>query len=316
MRYLDATTIESLAPLAELVDVVDSAYRDVANGRDRSPLRAGIALSGGDLLIMPGVREGASGVSVKVVSIVAGNRELGLPTVQALVVWVDADTGTPRALLDGNALTLLRTGAGTGAATRLLSRDDSRVLAMIGAGGQAEWQVRAVCAVREIREVRVWAPSARRDELATRLGDMLAPVVVVGAAASAERAVRGADVVCCATTSSVPVLDAAWVEPGAHVNGIGAFRPGMVELPVGLFARASLVTVDSREAALAEAGDVLAAIDAGAIDASRLVEIGSLDAGARERSAVTVFKSVGLAAQDAAAAELIVRRASEAGLLD
>ncbi|MDQ3881246.1 MAG: ornithine cyclodeaminase family protein, partial [Chloroflexota bacterium] len=229
MRYLDAATIEALAPIADLVDAVDAAYRDIAEGRDRSPLRSAIELPGGSLLIMPGVRDGATGVSLKIVSIVPENKRRALPTVQAIAAWVDGRTGTPTALLDGNALTALRTGAGTAAATRRLARPGAAELAMIGAGGQAEWQVRAVCAVRPIRRVRVWSPSPRRDALVeTLLGKL--PGADVVAASSAEEAVRGAHVVCCATTSSEPVLDAAWVAPGAHVNGIGAFRPGMVEL--------------------------------------------------------------------------------------
>jgi ornithine cyclodeaminase len=135
--------------------------------------------------------------------------------------------------------------------------------------------------------------------------------VDVTAAGSAEAAVRGADVVCCATTSPEPVFDASWVEPGAHVNGIGAYRLDMVELPPDLFARAALVTVDARSAARAEAGDVMAAVERGLVAEDGLVEIGSISvdwAASRPRDAITVFKSVGLAVQDVAAAELIVQR--------
>ena len=316
MRYLDAAAVARAVDLDELIDAVEAAYRDVAAGRDRSPLRSRIALSEGDLLLMPGSREGAAGVSVKIVSIVPRNAERGRATVQAVVIWIDALTGTPAALLDGEAVTALRTGAGTAAATRLLSRPESRVLAMIGAGGQAEWQVRATCRVRPIDEVRVWAPSARRYELVDRLQPLLA--ADVRAAESAEAAVRDADIVCCATTSQRPVFDAAWIRAGTHVNGIGAFRPGMVELPPELFGRADLVAVDSRAAAMTEAGDVLAAIQDGQIAAERVVEIGTLPHGVeRAPGVITVFKSVGLAAQDAAAVERIVsadpRRASGAG---
>ena len=316
MRYLDAAAVVASVDLDELIEAVEHAYRDVAAGRDRSPLRSRIALSEGDLLLMPGSREGAAGVSVKLVSIVPRNAERGRATVQAVVVWIDALTGTPAAILDGEAVTALRTGAGTAAATRLLSRPESRVLAMIGAGGQAEWQVRATCRVRPIEEVRVWAPSSRRHDLASRLRPLLD--ADVRAADSAEAAVRGADIVCCATTSQRPVFDPGWIRAGTHVNGIGAFRPGMVELPPALFSRAELVAVDSRAAAMAEAGDLLAAIEGGQIAAERVVEIGSLSDGVeRAPGAITVFKSVGLAAQDAAAVERIVsadaRRASGAG---
>lgn len=314
MRHLDASTIESLVSLPELIDAMATAYRDVAAGRDRSPLRSHLALPGGDLLVMPGLRDGASGVSLKVVSVVDANRHRGLATVQALVVWIDAETGTPVASLDGTAVTLLRTAAGSAAATRVLARDDARVLAMIGAGAQAEWQVRAICAVRPIAEVRIWSPSERRVELARRLDAELTGRVV--AAASAEDAVRDADVVTCATTSSEPVMDAEWLRAGVHVNGIGAYRPGMVEIPAEAFARAEVVAVDSRAAALAEAGDLMAAVAGGAIGEETIVEIGALGAAPRDPRAITVFKSVGLAVQDSAAAELVVARARVAGVLD
>ena len=307
MQVLDAPTIESLISLPELIDAVEAAYRDVAAGRDRSPLRSRLQLPHGDLLVMPGSREGAGGVSVKLVSVVPANAGKGLPTVQAVIAWIDGATGSPVAVLEGGIVTAARTGAGSAAATRLLSRPESSVLGMIGAGGQAEWQVRAICAVRPIDEVRVWSPSARRTEFAARI-DALVPAHVRAAGSPAE-AVRGADIVTCATTSETPVFEASWIDPGTHVNGVGAFRPGMVELPPELFARAHTVAVDSREAALAEAGDVLAALQDGHLSPDRLIEIGSIWRDAdRNPDAITVFKSVGLAAQDAAAVELIVER--------
>ena len=311
MRFIDGAEILSLGALGslpEVIDAVERAVREVAAGRDRSPLRSRVGFAGGDLLLMPGVVAGAAGVSVKLVTVVPGNAARSLPTVQAVVAWIDAETGEPLALLDGAAVTALRTGAASGAATRLLARTDAGVMAMIGAGAQAEWQVRAVCAVRPIHEVRIWAPSARREALATALaGQVAADVRAVG---SAEAAVRGADVVSCATTSDVPVFDTAWLAAGAHVNGVGSFRPGMVELPPELFGLAARVAVDSCEAALSEAGDLLAAIDRGLIAVDAIVEIGSVPpGGARDPEAITVFKSVGLAAQDAAAVELIMERA-------
>lgn len=309
--YLDADAVRSAAPMEALLDAIETAYRDVAAGRDRSPLRAHVALGDGDLLLMPGVRIGGGGATVKVVTIVPRNADRGRPTVQAIVVWIDAETGTPLALLDGATLTAMRTGAASGVATRLLARPDSATLGLLGAGAQAEWQVRAVAAVLPLERVLVHAPSeARRTAFAQRLShEMDLDVVPVH---SAREAVEAADVVCCATTSSTPVFEADWLRPGTHVNGIGAFRLGMVELPPACFRRATLVAVDSREAAMAEAGDVVAAIDAGLLAAEDLVEIGSLArswVAARDPDAITVFKSVGLAIQDVAAAELVVRRA-------
>ncbi|MDQ2935802.1 MAG: ornithine cyclodeaminase family protein [Chloroflexota bacterium] len=307
LPFLDADALRSAVPVVELIDAVEQAYRDVAGGRDASPARSRVAMPNGDLLLMPGLRRGGLGASIKLVTVTPANAARGLPTVQAILLWIDAETGTPRALLDGAELTAIRTGAGTGAATRLLARTDASVLAQIGAGAQAAWQVRAVLAVRPIREVRVYARGPSRDALAGRFSDD-ARVVAVG---SAREAIQGADIICCATTSNDPVFDADWVGPGTHVNAIGAFRPDMVELPPPLFRRAALVAVDSRGAALVEAGDVLAAIEAGELVEGDVIEIGSLTrnyAGRRDPEAITIFKSVGLAIQDLAASELIVPR--------
>jgi ornithine cyclodeaminase len=314
MQHFDEAAVTAAAPTAELLDAVEAAFRDVAEGRDRSPLRTHVSLPSGDLLLMPGIRQGGRGSTVKIVTVMPGNAARGLPTVQAVVVWLDAETGEPRAVLDGGTITRMRTGAASGVATRLLAREEASVLGVIGAGGQAAWQVRAVVAARPIRQVRIFARTpATREALASQLADELGGAVSMQASSSAREAVDGADVVCCATTSSEPVFRAEWLRPGAHVNGVGAFRLGMVELPPQLFARAALVAVDSRDAARAEAGDVEAAIRAGVLEANRLVEIGSVPrswAATRPTDAITVFKSVGLAIQDVAAAELVVRRSS------
>lgn len=309
--FLDADAIRRAVRLPDLLDAVEAAYRDVAEGRDRSPLRSHVELgNSGALLLMPGVREGGAGATVKLVTVMAGNAARGLPTIHALICWFDADTGRPLALLDGAAVTAMRTGAASGVGTRLLARPDASTLAVIGAGGQAEWQIRAVLAARPIDRVLVYARD--RDRTAAFAARMAAAVEAsVEAAATAEAAVRAADVVCCATTSSEPVFDVAWLRPGTHVNGIGAYRLDMVELPPQLFAAAAVVAVDSREAALAEAGDVVAAIEAGIIGAGDLVEIGTIGrewAANRDPEAITAFKSVGLAIQDVAAAELVARQ--------
>ncbi len=312
MRFFDAAATRAAIPMGELLDAVEAAYRTVAGGRDRSPLRSHVALGDGDLLTMPGASDDVAGGTVKVVTVMPGNAALGLPTVHAVVLWIDATTGEVRAAFDGATITGMRTGAASGVATRLLARRDAHVLAIFGAGAQAAWQVTAVCSVRPIDEVRVVARDpAHRDPFAARLAEDLGPVISVRAIADPEAAVRGAHVICAATTSPEPVFDAAWLEPGVHVNGIGAFRPGMVELPPSLFAAADLVAVDERRAALAEAGDVLAAIEAGSVTADELVEIGTIGRDwvlGRQPSALTVFKSVGLAAQDLAATEIAARR--------
>ena len=308
--FLDADAIRGSVSMVELLDAVESAYRDVAAGRDRSPIRSRLPLGEGDLLLMPGLRDGGDGATVKIVTVMPSNAARGLPTVQATVVWLDGTTGQPRAILDGETLTAMRTGAASGVGTRLLAQPDASSLAVLGAGRQAEWQVHAVLAARPIRRVAVYARSP--DARATFAARMVeATGLRVEAVDSAEAAVEGADVICCATTSSEPVFDASSLRSGTHVNGIGAYRLGMIEIPPGAFGQASLVAVDSLAAAREEAGDVMAAVEAGSVAEGSLVEIGSVGrdwAKSRDADAITIFKSVGLAIQDVAAAELVVAR--------
>ena len=309
MEIIDAATLRRLVPMDRLLDAIEAAYRDVAAGRDRSPLRQHVPLAGGGLLIaMPAARDGGAGAAVKLITWVPGNPQRGLPTIQGTVTWFDGQTGEPAFLLDASAVTALRTGAASGVGTRLLARTDASVLAVIGAGVQAEWQIRAVLAARAIREVRVFARRPEPRQAFAEAMDAALPIPV-RAVDSADEAVRGADVVCCVTPSQTPVFEAASVDPGTHINAIGSFQMGMVEVPVEVFGQATVVAVDSRSAALAEAGDLAAAVAAGQLAADDVVEIGTVPpswAATRDPAAITVFKSVGLAIQDLATADLAV----------
>jgi len=178
--YLDADAIRAGVPIADMLDAVEAAYRDVAAGRDRSPIRSRVELPNGDLLLMPGVRAESSGASVKLVTVTPANSGRGLPTIHALVVWLDAETGRPLALIDGETLTAMRTGAASGVATRLLARPDASTVALIGAGAQAEWQLRAVLAARPIRRALVFARDASaRQAFAGRMAEVTGIAVEV-----------------------------------------------------------------------------------------------------------------------------------------
>ena len=144
MRIVDAVQVSAAAPMPQLLDAIEAAYRDVAAGRDRSPIRSRMPMGEGDLLLMPGLREDGAGASVKLVTVVPGNPARGLPLIHAVVAWLDAATGEPLAILDGPTVTAMRTGAASGVSTRLLAREDAHVLAVFGVGAQAAWQVRAV----------------------------------------------------------------------------------------------------------------------------------------------------------------------------
>ncbi len=307
MLVISPDRLRELVPMRAAIDAVRDGFIAGSAGGIEQPTR--LALEGGRALAMLAADRQGIGTVLKVVTVRGGNPGRGLPAVQAVVIWFDGETGTPEAIIDGGTLTALRTGAASGVATDLLASPAAGVLAMIGAGGQAADQVRAVCAVRPIREVRI----ASRDPmhaaaLAARLAGELEPVRVV--AGNVPGALAGADVVCTATTATRPLFAALDLAPVVHVNAVGAYTEGMCELPAELLAGASVVAVDLIDAALAEAGDLIQAIRVGLLQRERLVEIGTLLARpAAPPGGRTVFKSVGVAAQDWALARLAVDRA-------
>jgi ornithine cyclodeaminase len=266
---------------------------------------------------MPAYLHSTGALAVKVVSIYGENPKKGLPTIQAIVLVMDSETGRPLALMDGTLLTALRTGAGCGAATQLLARQDARILAVFGAGAQAAYQVKAMLAVRRIEEIRIYTPSGRSARnLAERLNQGH-PALTALAVDSPSEAVCGADIIACATTSPTPVFDPADVEPGAHINAIGSFKPEVREVQVAGLPNLRIF-VDSREDALAETGDLIQPIAEGYIRPENLTEIGEVILGKvpgrNSSDEITLFKSVGIAVQDAATAQAVLEHAMEIGL--
>jgi ornithine cyclodeaminase len=250
---------------------------------------------------------------VKTVTISPDNARVGLPTLHALVICFDGSTGQPTTLIDGAAVTAVRTGAASGVATDLLASRDARVLTVIGSGGQAADQVEAVCTVRDIREIRIASRNrVSCQALASRLG-AAKPTIRVTAHESPKEAVADADVICCATTSTHPLFSRGDLKTDVHVNAIGAYTASMCELHPEVLASARIVAVDQVEAALEEAGDIIQAVEAGAISVAALRELGSLisDSSTRPDGGLTVFKSVGIAAQDWAVARLARERAAD-----
>jgi ornithine cyclodeaminase/alanine dehydrogenase-like protein (mu-crystallin family) len=319
MRILSAADVRRAVPMIAAVDAVAAAFAQLAAGQAVVPLRTPIAQEqhGSHTFFMPALLGASGELGMKVVSVFPHNPERhGLPVIHALVVLVDAATGQPLAAMDGRFLTALRTGAASGAATRLLARPDARVLALFGAGAQAPHQVHAVCAVRPIERVLIVNRSRERAErLAESLReDGLAAEVAL---ADASSALRQADVVCCATSAHTPVFDDADLRPGTHVNGVGSFTAHMAEVPAATVARARVV-VDQRAAAWAEAGDLVAARDAGLLSDERIVELGAvisgLAPGRADEAEITFFKSVGNAAQDVAVGHVALAEATRLGL--
>jgi ornithine cyclodeaminase/alanine dehydrogenase-like protein (mu-crystallin family) len=277
------------------------------------PLRSVIPFEGaaGFMGLMPAWRGGSDPVfALKALCIMPGNPARGLDSHQGTVTLFDGSTGAPRAILDASAVTSVRTAAVSAVATRLLAREDARVLAILGAGVQGRAHLRSLAGVREFAEVRVYAPST---EHARALADGTAVI-----ASSAEEAVRGADVVVLATSSREPVVSHGWLAPGAHVNAIGASVPSARELDVETVATCALFC-DSRESLRNEAGEYRLAVERGSIGKDHIrAELGEVLAGmAPGRSGedeLTVFRSLGLAVEDLAAAECAVARAREFGI--
>jgi alanine dehydrogenase len=315
--YLSAADVRRALPMPEAIAAMKEAFVDLSAGRIEMPQRTKARLEAdGLLLLMPCFSPALGSAGVKLLTLCPSNRSRGLPMIQALVVLAEGTTGTPLGVLEGSALTSIRTGAASGAATDVLARPDAESAAVFGAGVQARTQLAAILAVRRIRRVRVHdvhAPSA-----AAFAEEMSAfHRIDVRIAGSPAEALAEAEIVCTATTSRAPVFEDRDVRPGTHINAVGVFEPGYAEVPAATVARARVV-VDQVEAALEEAGDLLRPHAAGLIGRSHFgIELGDVLAGRavgrRSPDEITLFKSVGLAVQDLYAAARAVACARLSG---
>jgi ornithine cyclodeaminase/alanine dehydrogenase-like protein (mu-crystallin family) len=321
LRVLSADDVARALPMGLAIDGVKEAYAQLSAGHVTLPLRTRIDVieHQGSTLVMPAYLESSGDMTVKIVSVFPRNIAQGIPTIAAVVIVIDAKTGQPRAILEGASLTAIRTGAASGAATDVLARHDASRVAIFGSGAQARTQLTAVCSVRAIRHVRIFSldPEAAAEMAGEMAGREAIPGDVAVAASSAE-AIADADIVCTATTSETPVFDGAGLKPGAHINAIGSYTPSMQEVDLTSIKQV-LVVVDSREAVLAEAGDLLIPIGRGEITPDIIhAELGQIINGDRpgrtSQDQITYFKSVGLAVQDAVAAGRALARARAQGL--
>ena len=323
MLILNADDVRRCLPMSDCIAAMKQAFGLLAAGRAVVPLRAQlpVAPSSGTTLVMPAFvesGEGSDALTVKVVSVFDDNPSRGLARIQAAVLVLDPATAVPLAVLEGATLTGIRTAAVSGAATDLMARDESRVLGVLGAGVQARTHIEAVCCVRPIESVRVFArTSGSVKALVAELSVRDGLPSDIQAVASSSEAVSGADIVCCTTTSGTPVFDDADIEHGTHINAVGSYQPEVVEVPEATVVR-SRVVVDDLEAAWEEAGDLLVPLAAGVIDRNHVVaEMGELVDGAREgrtsEQEITLFKSVGLAVEDALAARVTLSNAAMMG---
>lgn len=321
IRILTAEDVRRALPMREAVEGMKQAYAQLSSGKADVPLRGRVAIAPHEAttLTMPAYLQESEALAVKIVSVFPHNSQRQESVIYGAVLVLDAQSGRPLALLNGGTLTAIRTGAGAGAATDVLARDDAKIAAIIGSGVQARTQLEAVCAVRTIVEVRVFSPNQEHaTAFAAEMRGQGAIPAVVQVVDAVETAVRGADIICAATTSSTPVFSGEDVAPGTHINGVGSYTAKMQEVDVETI-RKALVVVDNVEAVLDEAGDLIIPIQQGQFSKAQIAaELGEIIAGSKpgrlDANQITFFKSVGNAAQDAIAAQIALRNAEKLGL--
>ena len=303
----------------DLIPAVESALERFSAGRVRQPLRSVVVVGQGHAFFgsMPAYVEEPAALGTKLVTVYHSNLGRGLPSHLATIVLLDPETGALRAVVDGRFITEARTAAASAASTRHLARAGARLLAIIGSGVQARSHIDALTRVRTFERICVWSPHAAHvtsliDDMATSVRVPLEP------AASAREAVDGADVIALVSAAREPVVRREWIAPGAHICAVGACRPDQREMDTALV-RDSRVFVDSVEGALAEAGDLVIPMREGAIESTHIAAelgnvIGGRAQGRQSPTEITIFKSLGMAVEDVAAAHLAWERASERGL--
>jgi alanine dehydrogenase len=303
---LTEADVRALLTMPDLIACMEDALAAFSAGNVVQPVRTVLDLADRHAIfaVMPAYMPSIPAMGAKLVTVYHSNLERGLPSHLGTILLFDPETGALDAILDGRYITEARTAAVSAVSAKKLARDDAHTLAILGSGVQARSHFEALKHVRHFSEVRAWSPNAANLKAFTdETGAVPAP--------SAEAAVRGADVIALTTSSATPVLEDAWVKPGAHVISVGASRPTQRELDPALVARGRLF-VDSRASALKESGDVVMGIAEGRYTAEHI--IGELGEPATTRSSpdeITIFKSLGLAVEDVAAAHLALKRARQ-----
>jgi alanine dehydrogenase len=318
-HVFSASDVRTALPMDRAIEAMRGAMKEISTGEVQVPLRTHIKLPkhGADVLCMPCYSQRLDQISLKIITLHPENAERGLPFIQATVMLVDAERGTPLAVMSGAALTAIRTGAVSGVATDLLARPEASRVAIFGSGIQAATQLEAVCTVRDIKHVIVYdTDHMRAVKFAERMSKQLNVEVV--AADTPSSALADADIVCTATTSRKPVFEDSDVAPGMHINAIGVYKHNEREIPAATVARA-VVVVDEYEAAWQEAGELIMAHEEGVIQKDHVrAELGEILAGSKKgrtsADEITFFKSVGIANQDLSAAHAVLARGTRLGL--
>lgn len=320
MRFISSAEIRGILSYPKCIELMRNAAEMVSNGNSVMPLRHAMSLpeSRNKLGIMPGYLAGDTQSSgVKLLSLYPDNAAAGFPSHMGLYILFDAEFGQPVALMDANALTAIRTASATAAATDILARKDARVMLIIGTGEQAESHIRALSAIRAFDEIRIWGRDHQKaGALAERLQSEIS--ASLNPFESLEKAVVGSDIITTVTGSPTPILGADHIQPGVHINAVGASHRGVLEIAPKILANGRLF-VDHLPSALDQAGEMIAALKQGYLSSvEEVFEIGDvflkLKAGRINAQDITVYKSLGIAAQDIVAANFIAKEASRLGL--
>lgn len=314
-RYFSRQAVEEGVTMIEAIELMKDAFRNLSMGEAVVPLRVNLPqpAQNAQTLFMPVYLPSAEALGLKMVTIFRDNPGQNLPLIHGLMLVMDGTNGQPLALLDAEYLTALRTGAASGLATDLLARKEAKVLAVFGAGAQARTQVEGVAAVRSLEKVIVFGRNSLTIEAFCH--DMQVKTGLKMEPAQWPEQLAEADIICTATTSNVPVFEHYHLKKGVHINGVGSYRPDAREIP-GETMQAASIVVDQRTAAAAEAGDIVLPMKEGLLGKNPMpVELGEIVAGIKpgrtSDEEITVFKSVGNAAQDLAVASYLVKKAHE-----
>ena len=318
---LSRSDVQKLLPMSKAIEVVESAFGELANGTAEMPPRTVMIDPevGGWIAYMPSYLKSGGALGIKAVTVYKNNPDkFGLPTTLGTILVQDQATGQVVAAMDGGYLTAMRTGAVSGVATKHLARKDSKVGGILGTGVQARAQVIAMCEAAQLDEVLSFSvdPDDRRQAFADELSE--ATGVPMRLSSSTEDVLANSDVVALATTAANPIVKADWWKEGAHINAIGSHAPGVRELDTETVVK-SKVICDQKEACLAEAGDIQIPIEEGAYSADDIhgdlgAVVNGVLAGRENDSEITLFKSVGLAIQDISCAALVYQQAVEQGV--
>lgn len=318
MLVLSKEDIQKCYTMKDAIEACEKSLIEYTNKNALVPLRTNIDIKevNGQSLYMPAYVGGDNkALGIKIVSVFPDNISKGLPSVPATMVTLDVNTGIMDSIIDGTYLTQLRTGAVSGAATKLLSREDSKILAIIGTGGQAKSQVEAVLTVRNIEEIRIFDIDTNRAEnFAKEIKDEFNINTI--SCKSSEECIKDADIITTVTTSKTPTFDAKFVKKGAHINGVGSYTPQMHEIPAEIIKEANCVIFDTTDGVINEAGDFITPIKEGIITKDKYTgELGQLAqnlvSGRENDLDITIFKTVGSAVLDIYVANEIVKKAKE-----